>query len=97
MNMTLPEANQRLLDVDCRDQEAVASALTERARAIAEFAASASPDLLRETLAAGEFFRERLESFQIESRGDLDRMTNLSRGLQSTLDESQPDQITCFG
>ena len=95
--MTLAEVNQRLLAVDCNDSEAVEAALTERARAIAEFAASASHEALADTLAAGEALRHRLEFAQIETRRDLDRMTKLRRGLASTLDESQPDRVTCFG
>lgn len=95
--MSLPEANQRLQDVDCRDADAVALALTERARSIAEFAASASPELLRATHTAGEDLRERLEFAQIEVRRELDRMSRLTRGLSSNLDEHQPDRITCFG
>lgn len=95
--MTLHEANQLLLEVDCRDPDAVACALTDRARAIAEFAAAAAPDLLQETLVAGEAFRDRFEHAQIETRRELDRMTKLSRGLESTLDDCQPDRITCFG
>ena len=95
--MTLIEANQLLLEVDCRDPDAVASALTDRARAIAEFASTASADLLEETLSAGVTFRDRLEHAQIETRRELDRMTKLSRGLESTLDQGQPDRVTCFG
>ena len=95
--MTLREANLRLVQVDCNDADDVDAALTERARAIAEFAASASQELLNQTLASGEDFRRRLESAQAEARQELDRMTNLSRGLESTLDQSEPDHVTCFG
>lgn len=95
--MTLPEANFRLLAVDCNDPDAVAFALTERARAIAEFAASASREVLEETLAAGENFRQSLEHAQIDARREVDRMTKLSRGLASTLDQYQPDRVSCFG
>ena len=93
--MTIPEANQLLLEVDCGDPQAVAAALTGRAQAIAEFAATASQDLLKETLASGEDLRKRLEHVRIETRRELDRMTKLRRGLESTLD--QPDRVTCFG
>jgi hypothetical protein len=95
--MTLHEANQILSRVDCRDPEAVAEALKERARAIAEFAASAPKELLDETLAAGEAFRDRLEMTQIEARREVDRMKRLTRGLESTLSEHQADHIKCFG
>ena len=97
--MTLAEANHALSCADCHDPEAVAAALTERGRALTEFAASASADLLAETLEAGAAFRDRLEFAQIEIRRELDGMTKLSRGLQSTLDAQQADcdRITCFG
>ena len=95
--MTLLDANQRLLEVDCRDPDAVISALTDRARAIAEFAACAPREALLDLLASGEAFRQRLESAKNETRRELDRMTNLNRGLVSTLDQSEPDRVTCFG
>ena len=95
--MTLSEANLRLLDADCNDPDSVAVALTDRARAITEFAASAPVNLLRETLATGEAFRDLLAHARIETRRDLDRMTKLSRGLASTLDQSQAERVTCFG
>ena len=94
--MNLAEANQALLAVDCRDPEAVSMVLTERSRSLAEFAASASPELLMDALEAGEDFRERLEQAQIEARRELDRMTKLSRGLTSTLDQHR-HRVTCFG
>lgn len=95
--MTLSEANQVLMDVDCNDLDAVASALTLRARAIAEYASAAHQDLLRETLASGEAFRDRLEFNQLEGRREIDRITQLRRGLESTLVDQQVDLITCFG
>ena len=95
--MTLIEANQVLLAVDCSDAEAVAAALTGRAQALAEFASTASTDVLNETLASGEGLRKRLEQVQIEIRRELNQLTKLSRGLKSTLDEWQPDRVTCFG
>ncbi len=95
--MTIREANQLLLDVDCNDPEAVSAVLTDRARALAEFAATSSKELLEESLAAGNAFRQRLEGALVETRRELDRMTVLSHGLQSNLDQIQPDQIMCFG
>ena len=95
--MTLSEANQVLMGVDCSDPDAVASALTHRARAIAEFASTAPQGLLRETLASGEALRDRLELNQLEGRREIDRITQLSRGLESTLVDQQADLITCFG
>jgi len=96
--MTLSDANRILNEVDCLDGDAVAAALTERARAIAEFAASAPQELLDETLEAGESLRRRLEVAQIEARRELDQMTRLSRGLESVLNEHQAtEHITCFG
>ena len=95
--MTIAEANQLLATVDCNDPDAVASALTDRARAIAEFASTATKELLEETLAIGDAFRTRLEMVQAGTCRELDRMTNLSRGLESTLDQFEPDRVTCFG
>ena len=95
--MTITEANQLLSTVDCNDPEAVAAALTARARAIAEFAATATKELLEETLATGDAFRKRLEMVQAETCCELDRMTKLSRGLESTLDQCESDRVTCFG
>jgi hypothetical protein len=95
--MTLRESNLLLEELDCRDTDAVTAALTERARAIAEFAASAPQDVLNETLTAGEAFRDRLEMAQVEARRELNRMTRLTRGLESTLSERENDHIQCFG
>ena len=96
--MTLTEANHLLTEVDCRDPDAVGAALIDRARAIAEFASTASQELLKDTLDAGEALRERLEMAQIEARREVDCMTKLSRGLESTLGSVyQSDRITCFG
>ena len=95
--MTITEANQLLSVVDCNDPEAVAAALTDRARAIAEFASTAPKELLEDTLATGDAFRKRLEMVQAETCRELDRMTKLSRGLESTLDQCEPDRVTCFG
>lgn len=95
--MTLTEANRILVTVDCRDPDAATAALADRARAIAEFAASASLDSLNESLAAGEAFRQKLEDAQTEARRELGRITNLTRGLETTLGECQADRITCFG
>jgi hypothetical protein len=95
--MTLKDANQTLTETDCCDAEAVTAALTERARAIVEFAALAPKELLLETHEAGEAFRDRLELAKIEAHRELDRMTKLSRGLESTLDQPQTLHFTCFG
>ena len=95
--MTLAEANRILAETDCHDTEATGTALAARARAIVEFAAVAPPDLLSETLAAGERFRDRLELAQIEAHRELDQMTKLSRGLESTLDQTRPYSVACFG
>jgi len=96
--MTLNDANRILNEIDCLDGDAVATALTERARAIAEFAASAPQELLKETLEAGESLRRRLEDAQLEARRELHQMTKLSRGLASILNEHQAaEHITCFG
>ena len=95
--MTLKRANQRLLEVDCGDPGAVAAALHDRARAIAEFAASAADADLRETLVAGDVFRDRLERARVETRQELERMTELVRGIRSTMDQGQPDRVSCFG
>jgi len=95
--MTLSEANRILAEIDCCDPEAAAVALIERARAIVEFAAVAPPELLIETQASGEAFRNRLEQARIEAHRELDRMAKLSRGLESTLDRRQANHFTCFG
>jgi hypothetical protein len=95
--MTLEEVNVLLAHTDCFDTAAVELALNARARAIAEFAASAPRGLLAETHAAGQAFRDRLEMAQIERRRALDRMTNLSRGLQANLEEHRARCVTCFG
>jgi hypothetical protein len=95
--MTLSEANRILTETDCRDPEAAALALIDRARAIVEFAAVAPQDLLLETRAAGEAFRNRLEQARIEAHRELDRMAKLSRGLESNLDRRQANHFTCFG
>jgi hypothetical protein len=95
--MTLNDANQTLAETDCGDADAVATALIERSRAIVEFAALAPRELLLETQAAGEAFRDRLELARIEAHRELDRMTKLSRGLESTLDQRQALNFTCFG
>ena len=95
--MTLSEANRNLSLIDCSDPDAVAEALAERARALAEFAASAPKELLTETLEAGEDLRRRLLAGQIEARRELEQMTRLTRGLESTLSEHESGGITCFG
>lgn len=96
--MTLREANRMLAHTDCNDTQAVAAALTERARAIVEFAAVAPKELLLETFKTGEEFRARLELARSEARLELDRATKLSRGLESTLDGHQAFHVVaCFG
>jgi hypothetical protein len=95
--MTLKEANRVLAETDCGDTDAVAVALTARARAIVEFAAVAPRGLLVETLDAGEEFRGRLEHAHVEVHRDLDRLTKLTRGLASTVDQRRPHCVRCFG
>ncbi|HEY3742196.1 MAG TPA: hypothetical protein VGL53_20230 [Bryobacteraceae bacterium] len=96
--MTLREANRLMAQTDCNDTQAAAAALTERARAIVEFAAVAPRDLLVETYKVGEEFRARLELARNDARVELDRATKLSRGLESTLDRHQAFHVVaCFG
>ena len=97
--MTLAEATLALDAVDCHDLDAVRQALAERARAIAEFAATATRDALLDTLESGAQLLERLERVRIDSMRDLDRMVTLHRGLQSNFDPASAakDQVTCFG
>jgi hypothetical protein len=96
--MSLQEVNQELLQTDCDDLHAVATALTNRARVIAQFAAVADQATLEQTYAAGEEFRERLELSQINASRELDGLRKLKKGLQANIEPGPPrDQIVCFG
>ena len=96
--MTLAESILLLRQTDCKDLEVVATALTLRARAIAEFAATADPLLLASALQAGEEFLTRLETTQMSAYRELDNLRKLKHGLVTNLDAQVPeDQLVFFG
>ena len=96
--MTLPEADQCLLEADCADLDTVAAVLAERARAIAQYAAAADRPTLVQTLTVGEEFRERLELAQRNAEREIDRLRKLKRGLLVNLEPAgTDDQVVCFG